>query len=458
MSRKRKQKNIDKVVNFTFTNRLEKVLMDISDNISYAIMGSYMTTNTHGYKLLDMSTEDNFRVYIQGKKPEKIDIKEFLNNFFNSKFSDREIDAFIYDYNQRLDIQQEELSYQLIDVFPYEQKEFEYKPKDVFYTFNSLCYQTYPHGTEQEILKYIPIPLKEDKYGNYYIKIGESNTMFTSHFDSACKDFTTVRLMSFDKSGHTFISSDGSTILSGDDKAGVTIMLYMIEHNVPGLYYFFLGEEVGGIGSGHLSRNFDKHEHLKGINKCVSFDRRNYHSIITHQSFTRTCSDAFAKSLCKQFEDQGMVYDLDNTGSFTDSANFIQHISECTNVSVGYFNEHTTGEYVNITFLEDLCKACVNIQWDTLTINRNVGYNREIVDKNYDMLMDFKKLTFFNDVKLKAFEDRIFMQLIVAGSAFHENYEDLADLNTLFDKYNLNPYIHLSDDTNGTMLMNIEIE
>jgi hypothetical protein len=45
------------------------------------------------------------------------------------------------------------------------------------------------------------------------------------------------------------ISTDGTTTLE-HDKAGVSVLIWMMKHNIPGLYYFFIGEEVGCIGSG----------------------------------------------------------------------------------------------------------------------------------------------------------------------------------------------------------------
>ncbi len=463
MSRKKKHKKnkntdiIDKKAIFTYTIRLEAVLLDICDNISFAIMGSHMEENSFGYKLLDLSEPGKFKVYTEDRITKMIDIAEFVNIFFEGKFSQKEIDRFVIDYNNRIPDEYDDVDYKLVDVTPFEQEKFEYKPKDVLYTFNSLCYQTYPYGYEDFILNYIPIPLIQDSYGNYYIKIGESNTMFTSHFDSACRDFTKVKLMTFEKSNNLFVCSDGKTILSADDKAGVTCMLYMIEHNIPGLYYFFTGEEVGGIGSYALMQEFSKHGYLSGITKCISFDRRKYSSIITHQSYTRTCSDKFAESLCAELAKYGMEFELDYTGSFTDSANFIQNINECTNVSIGYFNEHTNNEYQNITFLENLCKACINIDWANLTVARKIGYNKEIIERNYDMLMEFKKLNFYSETKLRAFEDRIFIQLKIVTSSFEENYDDINELNKLFNKWNLNPNVEFVDDMDS-MLMNFEIE
>ena len=240
---------------------------------------------------------------------------------------------------------------------------------DVFYTFCSLTHKTYPHGTEPDVLKFIKHSLQEDEYGNYFMRIGESKTMFASHLDSATSKSSNVKLITYTKENNKYISTDGKTILGADDKAGVTVMLYMIEHQVPGLYYFFIGEELGGLGSNNLSNDID-HVNLKGIDRCISFDRNGYNSIITHQMTKPCCSDLFADNLCEQFNQFGLQLKKDNTGIFTDSANFVNSISECTNISVGYFNEHTKREYQNISYLEKLCKAAIKIKWESLPVNK----------------------------------------------------------------------------------------
>lgn len=245
---------------------------------------------------------------------------------------------------------------------------FYFDPTDIFYTFCSLTHKTYPHGTEQDALKYINVPLQQDEHKNYFIKIGESNTMFASHLDSATKETQNVKLITFEKKNIKYVSTDGNTILGADDKAGVTVMLYMIENKVPGLYYFFIGEEMGGLGSKNLAEI--PTENLSHIKKCISFDRKGYNSIITHQMMESCCSNQFADALCEQFNKNGLSLEKDETGIFTDSANFIGLIDECTNISVGYFNEHTNKEYQNITYLEKLCKACVQIDWENLPINQ----------------------------------------------------------------------------------------
>jgi len=178
-------------------------------------------------------------------------------------------------------------------------------------TFLKLTSKTYPYGYEDELVTEMktegifPQNLEQDKHGNWFIKLGESKTIFASHLDTACKDQVVVN----HKIDGNIIRTDGKSILGADDKAGVTILLWMIKNEIPGLYYFFMGEEVGCIGSGLLSKDISK-----DFNRIISFDRRGNNSVITHQSTIRTCSDEFAKELSKQLNKSGLNYVTDSTG------------------------------------------------------------------------------------------------------------------------------------------------
>lgn len=231
--------------------------------------------------------------------------------------------------------------------------------------FIELTRFTYPYGYEDELVGFLPSGYTTDEDGNYFYEVGSDNdTIFTCHLDTACRNYSVVNHILDGK----YIRTDKKTILGADDKAGMTILLYMIEKNVPGLYYFFIGEEVGCIGSTAASRRTDFFSKYKRI---ISFDRRGVNSIITHQSSKRTCSDEFAESLSKQFAKYNLNLEKDDTGVYTDSAEFATIIPECTNISVGYYKEHTHEEHQDIDFLEKLAKACVLIDWNSTFVKRD---------------------------------------------------------------------------------------
>jgi len=208
----------------------------------------------------------------------------------------------------------------------------------------------------------------EDEFGNLSVKIGDSDVMFTSHLDTATSALSSV----FHVFDGDIIKTDGKSILGADDKAGVTIMLHMIEKEIPGLYYFFLGEEVGCLGSKEVAKE-QKINKIDGINKVISFDRRGTTSVITYQSSRRCASDEFGKALSKELNrvDETFKYQTDDTGVLTDSVQFVSIYPECTNISVGYQSEHTFSESQDIAHLEKLAIACTKVDWVGLPVKRD---------------------------------------------------------------------------------------
>jgi hypothetical protein len=268
---------------------------------------------------------------------------------------------------------------------------------DIKKTFLSLTSRTYPNGTEKNVFHLLNPDLNEDEFGNLFIRIGETTTLFTCHLDTATTADTTVT--------HVFegniIKTDGKSILGADDKAGVTIMLYMIENKIPGLYYFFLGEEVGCQGSRKVANKF-KNDNYDGIKKVVAFDRKDNNSVITFKGYQRGCSDTFAISLCKELNDADSTfsYKTDDSGGSTDSFQFMDIIPECTNISVGYNYEHTYAEKQDIVHLDKLAKACLKVKWEKLPVERNnkvaeyKKYNSNITA--YSMHDDYTDYTEYN--------------------------------------------------------------
>lgn len=234
------------------------------------------------------------------------------------------------------------------------------KAKD---TFIELVRTTIPHGYESTLYHLFP-KYEMDAFGNIFVKVGDGSpsVLFTSHLDTYSKgEPETIK----HKVSKDFIKTNGKTILGADDKAGVTILLSMINAEIPGLYYFFSAEEIGRIGSRFALESDEFKKNSRKLKKVISFDRNGYDSIITHQCGKRTCSDQFAENLKSTLNQYGFRMDLDITGGYTDSYTFVDYknIENCTNISVGYFNHHTTSEKQDIAFLESLCKASCEIDW-----------------------------------------------------------------------------------------------
>jgi hypothetical protein len=199
-----------------------------------------------------------------------------------------------------------------------------------------------------------------------YISVGNSSTMFTCHLDTVETSRSgLVKLLNFDPiAKHIFVKDSG--VLGADDGAGVALLCHMIEQQVAGHYFFFASEEIGGIGSSYLAENFDTLFPTLELSRAIAFDRKGTSDVIVSQFCGECCSDSFALALCKEL---GTEY-KPAQGSFTDTANFIDFIPECTNVSVGYYNEHSKNEYLDLTYLQSLAKKVCEIDWEKLPTSR----------------------------------------------------------------------------------------
>lgn len=263
---------------------------------------------------------------------------------------------------------------------------------DILKKFIELTEYTHILGEEHEMEHFLPSNVTRDSIGNYYLKIGDNNVMFTCHLDTAAhkKNKVTHYIENEeDDDRQTFVGTDGNTILGADDRTGLLIMLYMIQHDVPGLYYFFIGEERGTVGSSGILRKDP--DFFNDYKKCISFDRRGYGSVITKQYGTTCCSKEFASKLVEELCNKSpYIHKEDPTGIYTDSAVFMDNIPECTNLSVGYFNEHTTKEHQNITYLEEMCKTFVDVDWVGLPVERK--------NEVYDTPNPYRRIKKSNDI------------------------------------------------------------
>jgi len=205
-----------------------------------------------------------------------------------------------------------------------------------------------------------------DKFGNGMVRIGTAPILFSCHTDTV--HHASGRQKIAIKEGIAHLKNPVRGLcLGADDAAGVWLMREMIAANVSGLYVFHAGEEFGGLGSAYIAK-----EHgllLRDYKAAIAFDRKGTTSVITHQ-MTRTCSDTFGQSLCRLL---GPTWELDDTGTFTDTANYTDLIGECSNISVGYEGAHGPTETLDIWFLQNLRNELVRFDYDKLVFERQPG-------------------------------------------------------------------------------------
>jgi len=180
-----------------------------------------------------------------------------------------------------------------------------------------------------------------------------------------------------------------SNCLGADDTVGVALALHLIEAGIPGRYVFHTCEEHGGIGSSDLATY--SADILADIKMAIAFDRRGTTNVITHQSGGRCCSEVFASALADQLNAStpGFAYAPSDRGIFTDTANYTHLIPECTNISVGYYQEHTPAEHVDTRHVARLADALTRLDLSTLPIARNP--NEDAYWKVADVLLTSSK-------------------------------------------------------------------
>lgn len=218
-----------------------------------------------------------------------------------------------------------------------------------------------------------------DEMGNVLYFIGNPNehrTMFSCHLDTVHREPTLV-YPRIDNKGMVWGATKDlePCVLGADDKLGVFLMLHMMQKDIPGLYAFHVGEEGGGVGSKALAKA--RPALFKNIDRCIAFDRMNYDDVITNQRGSQCCSDEFAEALSAALNKHmppKSQYAPSPNGTFTDSASYMHLIPECTNVSVAYWNQHSSREHFDLWFLlKMLLPAVLAIDWQALPTKRTAA-------------------------------------------------------------------------------------
>lgn len=233
-----------------------------------------------------------------------------------------------------------------------------------------------PHNSEgtirltQWLEDHVPrhAKVKRDAIGNLHVDTRKSDTnrtLFVAHVDTVHREAGPNKIAK----NATHWRADGAA-LGADDGAGVAMLMHLLHNGVAAYYIFTQGEECGGIGASWLADN-DPYL-LEKFDRAIAFDRRGIDSVITHQGRGRCCSDTFADALSAALSaDETLMYLPDDTGVYTDTAEFTGIIPECTNISVGYMHEHSDRESLDILHFAALAKRVVAIDWDALPTDRD---------------------------------------------------------------------------------------
>lgn len=189
---------------------------------------------------------------------------------------------------------------------------------------------------------YTGLKIRVDKVGNIYVTKGKAKyyPCMAAHIDQVGKYKGQIFIFRHNNI-MIGIGEHGQQVnLGADDKNGVWIALQMLKYEPVFKCAFFVGEEVGCIGSSSCDMSF--FDNAKYVIQC---DRRNGGDFINETYSTELCGDDFVS------EELKAKYGYKNTyGMMTD----VETLKErglkvaCCNMSCGYYNPHHDNEFTNV--------------------------------------------------------------------------------------------------------------
>jgi hypothetical protein len=188
--------------------------------------------------------------------------------------------------------------------------------------------------------------------GELVVGTGEGCTIVLSAHMDTVSNIGKNREVLYNPVTNTFSSSEG--ILGADDRAGIAIILSVLRNlkrtgfNGKLKIAFCCSEEVGCVGSEDIDKAWYQDAAL-----AIVVDRRGNRDIVTGcGSPLNFCS----KEVADFFENVGAMIDQEWKavgGGLSDAATFSSKGVNSVNLSAGYYNEHTSNEYVNIMECKD---------------------------------------------------------------------------------------------------------
>lgn len=242
-----------------------------------------------------------------------------------------------------------------------------------------------PSGNEKKLKKFIKkwvadnindVECRWDNAGNLYFTRGVSDSypVVVAHLDqvqkSHSKDFKAV--ITDDIIFGYSPSERKRQGLGADDKNGLWIALRCLESFDVIKVAFFVGEEIGCVGSSKCDMNF-----FTDARFIIEPDRRGSNDLITNIS----CMDIASESFLNAFDYKSYGYKA-ASGLMTDVLELTERgvgVS-CINMSCGYYEPHTDDEF---TVIEDLLNA-LDLVEHIITTCTDV-YKHEVEYKSYGM-------------------------------------------------------------------------
>ena len=144
------------------------------------------------------------------------------------------------------------------------------------------------------------------------------------------------------KEGDIWRNADRTKLLGADDRAGCYIVKELLTRCITAYHYLIFDlEEVGGVGSSYYAMTDVAISNTIRTSCFIGLDRLG----VLEMALYGFESETFLKSVAI---DDWVFTD----GSFTDASNLASSLNRCCiNMSVGYNNEHTRHETLNLSYL-----------------------------------------------------------------------------------------------------------
>lgn len=164
---------------------------------------------------------------------------------------------------------------------------------------------------------------------------GELPILLVAHLDTVHKQIP--KDIFYDKEQGVMWSPQG---IGGDDRCGIYAILTLLEKGYRPHVLFTTDEECGGIGATAFAK---ANIPLKDVKYFIELDRRGHNDCVFYD-----CGNEEFYAYVETFgfeEDWGSFSDICEISPVYDIAS--------VNLSIGYYNEHRTEEYINVNHMND---------------------------------------------------------------------------------------------------------
>jgi len=156
------------------------------------------------------------------------------------------------------------------------------------------------------------------------------------------------------------ITSNRLRIPGGDDKCGIAIALQTARElpHQPMKLLFTVGEEIGCDGISYFCKHNAKW--FDDVAYSLTLDRRGNDNLLMYSCGAANCTTNFAAQLASIGIKNGIQIKMER-GTLADVIYIRRYVQECVNMSAGYFNPHTTDEYIDFNGMLNIKEWVKNI-------------------------------------------------------------------------------------------------